>query len=265
MMVEITCPKCNFSKKIPKAKIPDKARWATCPRCKQRFEFALIDPDISIGQREEQQNGENRIDRVYPPWETRSELGLWKSVYQTTRAVLFSPEDLFCNMIFKAGIKEPLAFGLLLGSVGAMFGIFWQFLVLSGSLTALNLSTSGQLTMSMVFLALIIIAPLFVIISMFLTSSILHLLLLLVKGRGNAFEATFRVVSYSQATQLLGLFPFIGGLIGFLWMIIVQIIGLKEIHETSYLKVIIAFLIPPALILLLVMAIVVPLFILGHR
>jgi hypothetical protein len=73
------------------------------------------------------------------------------------------------------------------------------------------------------------------------------------------------VVSYSQATQLLGLFPFIGGLIGFLWMIIVQIIGLKEIHETSYLKVIIAFLIPPALILLLVMAIVVPLFILGHR
>jgi hypothetical protein len=168
-------------------------------------------------------------------------------------------------MIFKAGIKEPLAFGLLLGSVGAMFGIFWQYLVLSGSLTALNLSTSGQLTMSMVFLALIIIAPLFVIISMFLTSSILHLLLLLVKGRGNAFEATFRVVSYSQATQLLGLFPFIGGLIGFLWMIIVQIIGLKEIHETSYLKVIIAFLIPPALILLLVMAIVVPLFILGHR
>jgi hypothetical protein len=87
--------------------------------------------------------------------------------------------------------------------------------------------------------------------------------LLVVRGGENGFEATFRVVSYSQATQIWGVIPFLGGFIGGLWIIIVQIIGLREIHETSYLRVILALLIPIALILLLVMAIVIPLIVFG--
>jgi hypothetical protein len=160
-------------------------------------------------------------------------------------------------------MMEPLAFGLLLGSIGSMFGFFWQFLMMSGSLLALGEALMGHLSMSLIFFGIIIISPLFVIIAMFLTSGILHLLLLLVKGGENGFEATFRVVSYSQATQIWGVIPFLGGFIGGLWIIIVQIIGLRAIHETSYLRVILALLIPIALILLLVLAIVIPLLVLG--
>ena len=48
-----------------------------------------------------------------------------------------------------------------------------------------------------------------------------------------------------------------------LWLVVVQIIGLREIHGISYLKIIVALLIPLALILLLVGGVLIPLAFLG--
>jgi hypothetical protein len=69
------------------------------------------------------------------------------------------------------------------------------------------------------------------------------------------------VVSYSQAAQIWALIPVLGGLVAGIWQLIVQIIGLREIHETSYLRVIIAFMIPVALIFFLVIVVAIFLFI----
>ena len=267
MIVEITCPNCNFSKKIPEEKIPTGVRWASCPRCKQRFEFALpqSSPDIEPGQKGEKPVSE--AGRRGSPWENRAELGIWQGIYQTFKAVLFSPQHLFRSMTVKGGIKEPLAFGLLLGSIGTMFGFFWQFLIMSGSLLSLGNIPMGQFAMGLIFLGIIILSPLFVIMSLFFASAILHLLLLIVRGGKNGFNATFRVVSYSQAIQVLGVIPipFIGGLISSFWLLIVQIIGIREIHETSYLRVIIAFLIPLALIFFLVIVVLFTIFIFNYH
>ncbi len=205
------------------------------------------------------------MGRERTAWENRSELGIWQGIYQTFKAVLFSPEKLFRTMSFKGGIKEPLAFGILLGSIGAMLGLFWHFLMMSGSLLEMVHELMGQFNMALVFLGLLIFSPLFVIIILFVTSGILHLSLQIVRGGKNGFEATFRVISYSQAIQVVGLIPFIGGLIGGLWVLVVQVIGIREIHETSYLRVIIAFLIPLALIFLVVMAGVILFFVFGYQ
>ena len=257
MTVDINCPNCNFSKKIPREKIPEGVRWATCPRCRQRFEFALPQPVIDIQEVNKLTGSKRGPERLAPPWENRSELGIWKATYQTLSAILFSPKKFFSAVAFKGGIKEPLAFGLLIGSIGAMFGLFWQFLIMIGSLLTVGHELFSQFTMTIIFLGIIIISPVFVTIGILLTSSIIHLLLLIVRGGGNGFEATFRVISYSQATQAFGLIPIIGGMIGGIWLIIAQIIGLKEIHETSYFKIIIALLIPLAFIFLLALGVVI--------
>jgi len=57
-------------------------------------------------------------------------------------------------------------------------------------------------------------------------------------------------MAYSQATRIWSILPFIGSPIGWIWRSIVQIIGLKEAHETSYLRIIVAFSIPIGLLLL---------------
>ena len=137
MSLELRCPYCTYSKKVPKKKIPAGAKWATCPRCHRRFELSLFEKGPSfteksapeIGLDTSGQGDEGDWTRSGAPWEKRSELGLWQAIYQTFKTVLFSPEALFRTLTFRGGIAEPLAFGVLVGSVGTMFGLFWLFLV----------------------------------------------------------------------------------------------------------------------------------------
>lgn len=270
MTIDLICPSCHFSKKVPRAKIPVGARWAICPRCHQRFELLLSEKGVDVIEEEpgppidsghtgdESRKGSRRQGA---PWERRSEVGLWQGIYQTLKAVLFSPKALFSTMTFNDGIREPLAFGLLVGSLGSMFGLFWHFLILTGGLISLGESILGQFTLVLILLLVMLIVPFFVMLGIFIYSGILHLLLIMVRGGKNRYEATFRVISYSQAAQAWGLIPFIGGWIGGIWQLVVQVIGLRVIHETSYLRVVIAFLIPVVLIFLLVIAAVVSLFI----
>ncbi|MCK7504610.1 MAG: YIP1 family protein [Desulfobacterales bacterium] len=56
-------------------------------------------------------------------------------------------------------------------------------------------------------------------------------------GREKGFEASLRAVCYSQATQLWALIPYVGALVATLWLVVVQVIGLREIHEVSYARV----------------------------
>ncbi len=263
MTVDLTCPYCSFSKKVPKEKIPVGAGWATCPRCGRRFEIpsSMAGPDAAIGgtqsetpQQDAGEKAEKASLRKGAPWENRAELGLWQAIYQTVKEVLFSPDRLFSTLHYKGGVGEPLAFGLLTGSIGAMFSVFWQFLMLSGGGLSMGDAIAGQFTVGLIFLVLMVFVPIFVIIGLFVSSAVWHFFLLLLKGADNGFEATFRVISYSQSVQLWGLIPIVGGWVSFVWQLIVQIVGLKEIHETSYLKVIFSFLIPVACIVFFVIA-----------
>lgn len=158
---------------------------------------------------------------------------------------------MFSVMPVKGGWGEPLAFGLLVGSISSMFAFFWEFLIANSGLLKPFGGVSISLSSPIIFLILIFLSPILVGISVFISSLIIHLLLLLVRAGNNRFEATFRVVAYSQATRIWSLLPFIGSPIGWVWRSIVQIIGLKEAHETSYLRIIVAFSIPIGLLLVI--------------
>ena len=262
MTIDVTCPFCGFSRKIPEEKVPVNARRATCPRCKQRFELPHAKPAIGpedenppVLNPEKNRGTEKTRPSGGSPWENRSESGLWTAIFQTIRMVLFSPTDFFRTISAKGSIQEPFAFGLLTGAIGGMFSWFWQILMMSGGLLTFGDTLFGQFSFSIVFIALIVVVPIMVILGLFISSAVWYLFLLITRGADNGFEATFRVVAYSQAAQLWGMIPFIGGVIMFFWSIIIQIIGMKEIHRTSYMKVILAFLIPFALILFFILGI----------
>jgi hypothetical protein len=265
MIVQVSCPNCGYSREIPEEKIPLGARWATCSQCKHRFEFVLPETDFNFDRDGEGAPIVGQMGRGPTAWENRSEVGFWQGAYQTFKAVLFSPGRCFSTMAFEGGLKEPLAFGLLLGSIGIMFDLFWNYAMMMGGFATAEYEWMSQSTIGLIFLGIMIISPLFVAITIVIVSGILHLFLLTVRGGGNGFGATFRVISYSQSAQIFGLIPIIGGVIGGLWLLVVQVVGLREIHETSYARVIIAYLIPIALILALVMAIVISLFVLDFH
>ena len=236
-MVTITCPQCNYTKSVPPEKIPLRAKWIKCPRCGNRFEYS-----------KQEEGGTEKKGAT--PWESRGELGLWKGVRQTIKSVLFSPRNMFATMPVRGGLREPLAFGLLVGSIGSMWAFFWEFLMAHGDLFEPFDGFSISVSAPIIFLILIFFSPLFVSMSIVISSLIIHLLLLLVRAANNQFEATFRVVAYSQATRIWSIIPFIGSPIGWLWRGIVQIIGLRVAHETSYLRIIVAFSLPIVFLIL---------------
>jgi len=145
-------------------------------------------------------------------------------------------------MAHREGLSESLAFGLLSGGAGAMAGMLWPFVVMSDNLHSISLF--DRLGTGAVLTAALLSCIPYVLIVMILTSLILHACLFLVRGGQKGYEATFRVVAYSQATQFLSIIPFVGGIAAFVWLIAVQIIGLREIHDTSYGRVVLAYLIP---------------------
>lgn len=273
MKVRITCPHCNFTTEIPRERIPPRAKHANCPRCKQRFAlnpetlspFRSTDPPPlpKPAVEEEPVSGTPRpkATRGPSPWEDRSRIGLWQGILQTFRNVLFNPVHLFRTLRFGGGIKEPLAFGLLFGSLGMMFSLFWEFALAAWGLGGSLKGISSSFPVILLFPLLLILCPVLVALGLFIVSGITHLLLRIVRGGTHGFEATFRVIAYGQATQVLAVVPFVGGFIGTLWLLVIEIIGFREMHETSYLRVILAFVLPLVLIGILLAAVAIPLII----
>ena len=265
--MELVCPFCGFSKKTSEKMIPEHARWAICPRCRRKFELSLpgrgtdsTSENVSqhAGLQEMPQDSETGAGRSAPSWEDRSRTGFMWSFVQTLKEALFSPTAFFRKLTFSGGLGEPLAFGLLVGAVGNMFGLFWPAMMVSWGVFPFGGGVLAHLSAGLIFLILVVAVPICVTLSMFVYSAILHVLLLVVRGGKNGFEATFRVVAYSQAAQAWELIPLLGSWIGGVWQLVVQVIGLREIHGVSYLRIIIAFLLPVAFLFVVIIAVVVP-------
>jgi len=244
MTVEITCPKCGYSKQLAEERIPQGVRRAKCPRCGEGFAF---NPELDRART-------NRRGRILSPWERRAEIGLSQGILQTAKQVVFSPRLFFRTARTEGGLREPLAFGILFGSIGLMVELFWQFVAGEGSLSSIQLDFMGDYGTGLVFWAATILCPLAAALMICVTSLVFHLLLTVVGGGKKGFEASFRAVCYSQATQFWALIPYVGGLVATLWLVVVQLIGIRELHEVSYARVLIAFLIPAVLVLAALMA-----------
>src|SRR5262249_15275297 len=139
------------------------------------------------------------------------------------------------------GIGNPLLYSVIVGYVGLVASTIYNVVfrsVLGASLSRIGgggeferlapfLHGGASLVVNLIF------GPVAIVIGLFLMSGILHLVLLALAGGGRGFEATFRVASYSQAASLFNVIPLCGGLIGFVYVLVLMIIGISEAHQIS--------------------------------
>lgn len=256
MIKNITCPNCNFTKKVPEEKIPRGMKLAKCPQCKQTFE---IDPKDDSDNASHQ----DMIDNVSGTEEAHNtgtgmaeDPGYFKALWQTLKGAMFSPTEFFSGKRQEQGIGESLAFGVLMGALGSMFGIFWTSLLGSPVLTFIlkilpESANLNSLSVNHFAVKDLIISPLLVLISMFITTAIYHCCLFILGGATRGFAGTFKACAYSNATSIFNLVPFIGQFIGFIWGMVIMAIGVREIHETSTLRAVLAMLLPLFLLIIL--------------
>lgn len=203
------------------------------------------------------------------PWEDMASLGIVTAFFRTIKEVLFAPTAFFKKMPVSSGLAPPLFYGVILGFVGGLIAILLQF-GLFGSMGSVpemegmeGMERNFQLFQTTFIIIYAIFLPILIAIGLFIMSAVFHVCLLIVGAGKRGFEATFRVVAYTNSTQVFALLPVVGGFIALIYNLVLWTIGFRESHRTTTGRAFIAVLLPMIvvviLIVLVVFAIVIPL------
>lgn len=235
-MIKVTCPQCNTIIHIDSGDTHGDSIWVMCPKCGNSFKYSIADEAL-----------DDKTQKAIP-WENRMELGFWPALFYTIKSAILSPKKMYSSMSIKDEMIGAFVFALLVGSIGNMLAFFYDLILFTlgfgNSLGGTEIFSNSPAT----YAYLLILSPLIVISELILSSFIAHALLIMVRGNKNNFRATFKVFAYSQAAMIWSIVPFIGSTMGRLWMTIIQVIGIKTVHNISYKRIIIALAIPFVLI-----------------
>lgn len=207
-------------------------------------------------------------ERNGPAWEHRAVLGTWKALVDTVKAIMTQPTQTFATMNPGGGLGSPLLFWLLTGGVGIAIGQVYSVLLQGAMAGALTTAGAPQNEIAAAFglnatmgAVAIVIAPLMFVIALFIQAGMTHLMLMMLKGANQPFEATFRVVAYAfGATGTLHLIPICGSSVAGIWGLILLCMGLGPVHGTTTGKGVAAVLIPFGVCCLAVVAVYAVLF-----
>lgn len=240
-----SCPRCQNPLPDPPERF--------CPSCGADLELPPPIPPPVSDPRTEWAPGPGA--REGTPWERRAEIGIASALIETTQRVLTAPAAFFRAMPVTGGIGSPLVYALIIGYAGIVISAIYDFVlesVMGSSFARLGGSEAMAGVMPYMAGALglgmkLIMGPFLLGVGLFVASGIVHLGLMALGGAARGFEATFRVVCYSEAAALLNIVPVCGGLIAPVIMIVLMIIGVSEAHGTTRGRAAAAVLLPVVL------------------
>lgn len=158
---------------------------------------------------------------------------MMNDLFSKLKRILVTPEEFFQSWDQSESFEPVLMFNVIGGLLtGVLYGILYLIFTFGLSLLA------------------IILNPIFLLISMFV-SGLIYFVCFKMMGGVASMETTIKMVGYSQAVQILSLavasIPFIGIFISpiiVLWQIWVLVVAGKIIHQLDTGKSLIAVLIP---------------------
>jgi hypothetical protein len=245
-----------------------KVGMVVCPQC--GFEQPETDECVKCGIiiskyaqfQEMARSVEGQVREIsteeFTPWESGG--GFVGAFFKTTQEVLFSPTKFFQKTAAGKGYWSPFIFAMISGIIGSGVALLWQWLFFTGFVPPQLFSAT---TYSLFLTFAVISIPFTIALSILIGSGITHLCLLIVRGNQRGFEATFRAICYSYSASLFYIVPVIGGFVGFIYLFILAILGVREGHEISTGKAVLAVLLPFIVIagLGILLAILIPFFI----
>lgn len=152
------------------------------------------------------------------PWDRPSESPV-RAFVETLGGCLLHPLTFFSRVPTSEDRWAAVGFALIVHVLGFSMAAVWSSL-LQGSLDKLALVR-------------VVIAPLWVLATVWLGSELMHGLLSFVGGARHSRTVTHRAVAYCYSTAVLGLVPVVGLRLGLIAALIYQIMALHKAHGSS--------------------------------
>jgi hypothetical protein len=234
--------------------VPDVTRCAQCRKRVCQDCYVMLEGRPLCGTCKDQvvrlmERGESVStgDRGPTPWERKKSFA---SLVTTLKAAMLQPGEFFRTMSLTGDghYWYLLAVGWLPGVIGAGLSQVFQGLLVGlssgtaeGAATGLGISAMMGLVG---ILCAVVMVPFQLFVGLFISGLICHFCLHILGAANASLEATLRAVAYAQSPTVLNAVPFCGFLVAAIWTLVLQIVALKEVHETTYGKVVLAIFLP---------------------
>jgi hypothetical protein len=175
------------------------------------------------------------------------------SFIRTVQGVLLNPVSFFRGIAKRGDFVNPAIFAIICALISALLGGIIS-LALSPLFAGAGDTAGETLGGGVVgFVLTVILSPIYTAVALLVGAGIYHLLVLLLVRPGNAgFEATFRVVCYAAAIQLISWIPIVN-IVAAIYGIVLSVFGIREVHSTTTGRAVAIVLIPVAVILLVIL------------
>ena len=164
-------------------------------------------------------------------------------------------------MGFGESIKNALSIVTLKGEViqqvsaGDVIGPAFLIVVIAGLAGAVGQTLMGLILGAFELFSLLafIYLPVLAIVGTLIGAGILHIIALIFGGQAKYMEL-FKAMAFAQVVYWVGIIPFIGsaiaGILG-IWLIVVNVVIIKNVHKLSTGKSVLVVLIPYIIVLLI--------------
>ena len=232
-----TCARCGH----------ESAPFDRCPFCGEEV--------AASSEREGAGDRESAEDVNLPAWEDPA-VPFPANVIETWRRSVLEPGAFFAGGPFDRAAVRPILYYLLISVLAALLSLTWGallptaqpgFVETLAEIMNVALPDAADAVGPAGRLADFFLTPFLAVLSLVITSLLLHLfVLLLVPGR-RSLTATVRTVCYACGPGVFAIIPFVGGLVAWIWGAVLTVIGLREAHRTTTGRAFAAWLLSAAL------------------
>jgi hypothetical protein len=159
---------------------------------------------------------------------------------ETWRGAALHPRTFFASLPPR-DTGAAVLYYLVIGITAAALQLFWQVMLPPLDVAWLGIPDPAA---RMSPLVNFLLSPLYLLGSLLVAAGATHLLVLALVPHQQGFATTVRVFAYAYSPALLAVIPRLGPLVGFVWMIVLAVIGLREAHRTGTGRATTAVLLP---------------------
>ena len=184
------------------------------------------------------------------PWPPPPGASVIGSFVRTWTESLFRPGEFFSKIPETGDTGAAVLYYGIVGMIAAVFGLFWNLVIAAAAASnpvvgqvaeALDLPT-GALEPIVVFL----FTPVILALLLAVAFAVVHVCLLIFGGARRGAGVTLRVLCYAYGPTVFAAIPYIGPLVGYIWMVVLAIVGLTSAHRTDGWRAALAVLLPLA-------------------